>query len=512
MKTIKYFCTLLLTALTFTACSNEEIVEPEQNQQPATEGEIPFTAVFGVKNGSSRALTDPDDGTLNVSWAVDEEIAIVFGGSKYTVKVTEVDDDGNATVSGTLPSSISHNQAVTFIYPASAADESGLRSDLLANQDGTLSTISSSLDVATAEGSIIIVSGKAQPNGTVTLENQFAICKFQFKDESDQTINDIESVKITDLSTNEVITVAPTSPQASVYVAMKPSNNTTKFLVTRSNGDPCEKTSNAHMQAGKFYCPTFSMTFAANACPLTFEAMASGTISFKNNASGPVYYSINGGERAEIAAGQTGTPTLAAGQKVCFYGDNSRYYSVSNAFTFPENCYIYGNIMSLISSTDFADLTELPNTDGRNFSCMFRNCYQLKNHQYKKLVLPATKLQQLCYYQMFYGCNGLTEAPELPATTLCYGCYDEMFVYCYGLTKAPDLPATTLAKYCYEYMFMGCKNLNSVKCLATDRSATGCTDDWLYGVSSTGTFTKAAGATWDTGASGIPNNWTVVEE
>jgi hypothetical protein len=267
------------------------------------------------------------------------------------------------------------------------------------------------------------------------------------------------------------------------------------------------------MQAGKFYCPTFSMTFAANACPLTFEAIASGTISFKNNASGSVYYSIDGGGRVEIQSGSTGTtPTLTAGQKVCFYGDNSTYASPRPAFTFSDNCFIYGNIMSLVSSTDFADLTELTNTDGRNFAYMFKNCYRLKNHPNKKLVLPATKLQQLCYNEMFYGCSGLTEAPELPATTICYGCYCEMFVNCYSLTKAPDLPATTLYRFCYQYMFQGCRSLNSVKCFATDLSPEGCTEDWLNGVSSTGTFTKAAGVTWGTGASGIPEGWTVVEQ
>ena len=32
---------------------------------------------------------------------------------------------------------------------------------------------------------------------------------------------------------------------------------------------------------------------------------------------------------------------------------------------------------------------------------------------------------------------------------------------------------------------------------------------WLKDVSPTGTFKKAASATWSTGASGIPSGWTV---
>ena len=254
MKDFKFLCTLLLTALAFSACSNDEIVEPESNQ-PVTDG-ITFTAVFSVKNGTTRALNDPGDGTLTASWAVDEEIAIIFGGNKYTATVTDVDDGGNATVTATLPLDTPNNQAVTFIYPASAADGSGLRSDLLSSQDGTLATLSSNLDVASAEGNIVVYGGTAQPNGTVTLVNQFAICKFQFTDESDQAIEDITRLFITDLSTTEKITVTTPSAQSAVYVAMLPSNNSTKFEMETGSGKIYQKIASAHLEAGMFYHPS----------------------------------------------------------------------------------------------------------------------------------------------------------------------------------------------------------------------------------------------------------------
>jgi len=60
-------------------------------------------------------------------------------------------------------------------------------------------------------------------------------------------------------------------------------------------------------------------------------------------------------------------------------------------------------------------------------------------------------------------------------------------------------------------MFISCTNLSSVKCLATNISATGCTEKWLEDVASSGTFTKAAGVAWGEGMSGIPSGWTVVE-
>ena len=255
----KHLCTLLLAALTFAACSseNDDIAGPEPVQP--VNGDITFTAVFGVKNATTRALSDPNNGTLTASWQQGEEIAILFGGNKYVATVTAVDGAGSATVSATLPGDTPNNQAVTFIYPASAADGSGLRSDLLSSQDGTLATLSSTLDVATAEGNIVIDGTNAQPNGTVTLQNQFAVCKLQFTDESNQAIEDIASLTITDLATTGVITVTTSSAQSAVYVAMLPSNNSTKFEVECNSGKYYQKTASANLQAGMFYHPTLQV-------------------------------------------------------------------------------------------------------------------------------------------------------------------------------------------------------------------------------------------------------------
>ena len=127
-------------------------------------------------------------------------------------------------------------------------------------------------------------------------------------------------------------------------------------------------------------------------------------------------------------------------------------------------------------------------------------------------VLPATTLADECYYYMFTECTSLTTPPELPATTATSKCYYQMFYGCTSLTTAPALPATTLATSCYYCMFQGCTSLNNVACLATSGIDTNSsTSNWLRFVSSTGTFTKAAGVTWPSGNNGIPSGWTVVE-
>ena len=197
--------------------------------------------------------------------------------------------------------------------------------------------------------------------------------------------------------------------------------------------------------------------------------------------------------------------------------------------------------------TSLTEAPELPATK-LNIRCyynMFYDCTSLT----KAPELPATILEESCYESMFSGCASLTKAPELPATTLAFDCYSGMFNYCTSLVNAPALPATTLksgcynwmfarcielkkspeltatklANRCYNSMFNGCGSLNEVRCqipstisaedipkYTTNGSSVPSPDQWLNGVSSTGTFYTNADANWPSGASGIPQNWTRV--
>lgn len=75
---------------------------------------------------------------------------------------------------------------------------------------------------------------------------------------------------------------------------------------------------------------------------------------------------------------------------------------------------------------------------------------------------------------------------------------------------APELPATTLASNCYNGMFNGCISLNYIKAMFTTAPSTSYTNNWVYRVSSTGTFVKNPAAKWNvTGVHGIPSGWTV---
>ena len=119
---------------------------------------------------------------------------------------------------------------------------------------------------------------------------------------------------------------------------------------------------------------------------------------------------------------------------------------------------------------------------------MFKNCTALV----KAPDLPAEDITNAnyCYYEMFYGCTGLVDAPyiaakntaeycfcqmfmecfnlvnvqdELYPTELSYECYHNMFYNCASLISAPNLPASEIPEKAYQGMFRGCSNLINVQ-------------------------------------------------
>lgn len=294
---------------------------------------------------------------------------------------------------------------------------------------------------------------------------------------------------------------------------------------------------------------------------LTIEALEDGlTAKLSINTC---EYCVDGDDNWKPLAAGTRTESINTGQTLSFRGNLTPASSKGiGTFTISKKCNLKGNCMSMLFGDNAANNYSL---EGKNdaFYSLFNGCSKIIN--VSNNFLPATRLEQRCYCQMFYGCTGLTTAPELPATTLessCYygmfynctnlttapvlpattlagGCYEymfynctslttapsilpattlrsacycEMFNGCTSLTTAPELPATTLVEYCYSNMFYNCNKLNYIKMLATDVYAEDCLSGWVEGVASSGTFVKNSALTYlPTNNSGIPSGWTVVD-
>ena len=194
--------------------------------------------------------------------------------------------------------------------------------------------------------------------------------------------------------------------------------------------------------------------------PLTLQALSAGEVIVRNPLAKSIIYQVNGGQK--ITTSDTWfSVAVPANGTVSFYGENNTYATSSSYTNIDSNvdCYIYGNIMSLIKSVAYPTTVTLPST--YTFYGLFKNNRRLLSHPTKALLLPATSIRENCYQSMFQGCVKLTIPPALPATTLQNSCYRDMFNGCSSLIAAPELLAASMREYCYAGMFRDCKNLRT---------------------------------------------------
>lgn len=487
MKTIKSLY-LAALAMMMAACTSDEFTQ--QPSQPEADGSkgIPFTATISSK-AATRAITEKDDGTLETSWGINEEVALIHEDSKGNTVVDKMTVSAvdattkTATITGTITGSPANGDEVRLIFPYSAANENGeIRADLLNVQAGTLDYIQKNLDLRVSDlatpTKLKVTESNATIDGTATLKNELAIVKFSLTDGTSALA--AESFKITDVDGQPIITVEPSPAASDLYVAMESTapNTTQAFGFVAKKGDVnyCFSKSGITIEASKYYQQTLALADMLH-IPLTLEAAVAGAkVTFKVNDGYPepkdIEYSTDG---VNWTAGNTGGSGVEVtltnvGDKVMFRGDNS-YYSKKegdnpptyNTISCTADCYVYGNIMSLINKTGFATLKKL--TDTYTFNCLFYQNAHLKSSAYT-LELPATTLKDYCYRNMFSGCTSLVTPPALPAEELQKGCYSGMFYSCSALAIAPKLDATTLAENCYTIMFYDCSSLEKTPKLA----------------------------------------------
>lgn len=232
------------------------------------------------------------------------------------------------------------------------------------------------------------------------------------------------------------------------------------------------------------------------------------TLSKVSSSYNPAfYYSLDNGESWISNNAQTSI-TINNGDTIKFKATPS--YSFNWSFTSTGRYNVYGNSMSLLYGDDFVSKTELKTGDDILKHLFYNSTYLVDAG---KLMLPATTARSHCYEGMFEGCTSLVAAPALPATTIKVQCYRDMFKGCTSLVTAPELPALSASENgTYYQMFYGCSSLNYVKCMLKNSSYGFGGNNWLYGVAGTGTFVKNKETKgWETGASGIPEGWTVID-
>ena len=268
----KTFRILSLAALTLmgavmTGCSSDNNIIDEPQQPANKDNIVTLTTTVSLDGGAStRALAA--DGTK--TFTVGDQIAVCYpissepNWAKATSAALTSDDifnDGkSATFTVTLVNPSEGKNDLYYCYPAALATIDGYDTNALANQDGTLASISSGLDFCVGGG---------QWDGTgnlpnVTLHNMFAICKFTVKDAGGKDItNTLTQLTIHETDNSSIFdyTIKPKSPAttfgSSIYVAMElPEHNdniTFNFTANSGTGNYTKTITGKTLERGKIY-------------------------------------------------------------------------------------------------------------------------------------------------------------------------------------------------------------------------------------------------------------------
>lgn len=499
LRTLMMGMMALLAGNALTSCSSDD--EPQVAQQEGQTGYVEFTLTRGADTRTDYSFNEETKG-LDVTWNKDDKVVVLYDNNSIIEEFELKDGEGTNTATFVNKNSqlVDKSGYVVVQYAPGYVSGTAPKDYILdlSKQEGTLENLGN-YDILTFEATLD--NGKIGDAKFVAI---MAILHFP---------KDLDlGVSATSTSADLVLgggynAMGGENPKGDITIKNvgltggKLSNDVYVSVAAYTSGlspTTLKVADKAFLipeitKAGKTYNLAQSNLKEVDTEPLTLEPISTDvTVTISNPLKLPIgYYIVNtDNEVTLISTGSTETITIDVkqGERLQLFGDNETYTtSSSGGYTSTkiqcsDDCYIYGNIMSLINADDFAFKTELTGT--RTFANLFRDNTHILNHDNKTLTLPATTLTQSCYAYMFYGCTALNKAPELPATTLAENCYSYMFYTCTGLTAAPELPATTLAEYCYEGMFKKCTSLTTAPELPATTLAEYCYADMFSGCTS----------------------------
>ena len=260
MKTMKnyiWMAAATMMAATLGACSNDDLTAIET---PIQKGKVvTLTATLSPKDGdgTTRALSDPGDGTLTSAWAIGEELLVNYqnGGGDAIAKATVQSVNattGAATITVDLESLVDGSSTIRFSYPYSSWYGSV---DAYTDQVGTLADVSANYDTVVGEGTLTVTGGTPTLPSSVPMERQNCVWKFTFSDGSNDITSSITSLEIND-GGGMPFTITP-SGLSEIYVAMFPNGTKKPITITATTASGNYSiTKAATLAPGKMYTTT----------------------------------------------------------------------------------------------------------------------------------------------------------------------------------------------------------------------------------------------------------------
>ena len=275
---IRVLGALLLAGVTFSACSNDSDEADLQPVSPVASQVYKMTleATKGSDNATTRALSEPGDGTLTATWATDEKVYVKKGTEWVEGFLQPETAAATAELSGEFTgTTFTAGDQIALQFPKSG----DISYD---GQTGTLANIAANFDYATATATIASVDAdnRISVSDHVSFVSQQAIVKFTLK--KGATPIDVNSLVVT-VGSNSY-TVNPASATSELYVALPGFSSQSISLKAFGSDDKIYEYSKSGItfDNGKYYTVSVKMTQSTEDLTLsgTFAISKSRNVKF----------------------------------------------------------------------------------------------------------------------------------------------------------------------------------------------------------------------------------------
>ena len=237
---------MVVAGAAITSCQKEEAIT----------GRFSMTVKATKGGGNAKALS-LDGSTLNATWAVGDEVK-VYKGNIQLGTLTALSEGESTTLGGDIEGTIATGDDLTLKFC----------SPDYTSQDGTLETIATTCDYATATVRVTSVDNGKISTGNADFQNQQAIVKFTLTKMADNSALNVTSLIVND-GTNDY-TVTPSEATNVLFVAIPATGTVTLSSPTNEAGISYSyEKIGAGLSAGRYYEITVKMSRKVNLTNVT---------------------------------------------------------------------------------------------------------------------------------------------------------------------------------------------------------------------------------------------------
>ncbi len=202
-KEIRTLAALLIASAAFVACSSDDNIIANENQQPVI-GKYTMTINASKGDDATTRALSLDGKTLNVKWANTDEVSVFPTSSWLTPLGTltaAASETGSTSLTGDLTSAPSAGDQLNLLFPRAKWDYTGQTGVLLSDAN----SIEKKYDYALANVEVASVDGNTINTTDADFASQQAIVKFILKNKSDNSSLNASSLTVSAAS-NKLVT------------------------------------------------------------------------------------------------------------------------------------------------------------------------------------------------------------------------------------------------------------------------------------------------------------------